>query len=80
MDARTLGNLRDELAEVAHALHVEETRHMPDQSTMDNRGRYFTFHPILPKVPPKVLIIIKLRGFRTEKSFFMRPLDKNNHL
>ena len=34
--ARTLRCLRDEFSEVAHDLHLEETRSMPEQSTMDN--------------------------------------------
>ena len=34
--SRTLRCLRDEFAEVAHDLHMEDTKAMPEQSTMDS--------------------------------------------
>ena len=33
--ARTLRCLRDDFSEVAHTLHLEDTKAMPEQSTMD---------------------------------------------
>ena len=45
----------DEFGEIAHTIHLEETRAMPEQSTMDNcdtkgsRGLYYSEIPVLKK-------------------------------